>query len=100
MVADSARYEWPQIPGLGKKTPQTGTITALIVNPNDKSASFALISKVYTQSSPRSFNEAKGLVMSDYQNLLEEEWIKYLKEKYPVRIDEKVLNDVLTKKIQ
>jgi hypothetical protein len=38
--------------------------------------------------------------MSDYQNLLEEEWIKYLKEKYPVRIDEKVLNDVLTKKIQ
>ena len=100
VVADSARYEWPQIPGLGKKTPHEGTITALIVNPTDKSASFALVSKVYTQSSPRSFNEAKGLVMSDYQNLLEEEWIKYLKEKYPVRIDEKVLNDVLTQKIQ
>lgn len=100
VVADSARYEWPQIPGLGKRTPQAGTITALIVNPTDKSASFALISKVYIQSSPRSFYEAKGLVMSDYQNLLEEEWIKYLKEKYPVRIDEKVLNDVLTKKLK
>ena len=100
VVADSARYEWPQIPGLGRKTPQAGTITALIVSPTDKSASFALISKVYHQSSPRSFNEAKGLVMSDYQNLLEEEWIKELKEKYPVSIDEKVLNDVLTKKIQ
>ena len=100
VVADSSRYEWPQIPGLGKTTPQAGTITALIVNPTDKSASFALISKVYSQSSPRSFNEAKGLVMSDYQNLLEEEWIKELKEKYPVRIDEKVLNDVLTQKIR
>jgi len=29
-----------------------------------------------------------------------QEWIKYLKEKYPVKIDEKVLNDVLTKKIR
>ena len=95
VVADSARYEWPQIPGLGKRIPHPGTITSLIVNPTDKSASFALIGKVYTQSTPRSFNEAKGLVMSDYQNLLEEEWIKELKRKYPVVINQKVLESIL-----
>ena len=90
-VADSARYEWPQIPGLGKAIPHAGAITSLTTNPTDKTASFAFISKVYTQPSPRTYNEAKGLVMNDYQILLEEKWIKELKKKYPVVIDEKVL---------
>lgn len=50
---------------------------------------------MYTQESARSFNEAKGLVMNDYQTLLEEEWIKGLKKKYPVVIDQKVLATIL-----
>lgn len=91
-VADSARYEWPQIPGLGQESPKAGSITSITVNPSDKTASFALINKVYSQQETRSFNEAKGLVMNDYQTLLEEEWIKELKKKYPVKVDEKVLS--------
>ena len=51
-------------------------ITPLSVNPTDNTASFAFISKVYAQPSPRSFNEAKGLVMNDYQAQLEQEWVK------------------------
>ncbi|HZI52831.1 MAG TPA: peptidylprolyl isomerase [Chitinophagaceae bacterium] len=95
VVADSARYEWSQIPGIEGKTPVSGMITALTVNPADKTASFSLISKVYEQSSPRSFNEAKGLVMNDYQTTLEQEWVKELKKKYPVVVDQKVLAQVL-----
>jgi peptidyl-prolyl cis-trans isomerase SurA len=93
VVSDSARYEWAQIPGIGK-TPKEGTITLLTVNPTDKTASFAFISKVYSQPSPRSFNEAKGLVMNDYQTQLEQEWIQGLKKKYPVKVDQKVLNSI------
>ena len=59
-------------------------LTSLTVNPTDNTASFAYIVKVYTESTPRTFNEAKGLVMNDYQTRLEEEWIKALKKKYPV----------------
>ncbi len=95
IVADSARYEWTQIPGIDKAIPQAGNLTSITVNSTDQTASFALISKVYTHSSPRSFNEAKGLVMNDYQTMLEEEWIKGLRKKYPVVIDQKVLATIL-----
>ena len=95
VVADSARYEWSQIPGMDGKTPVNGMITPLSVNPTDRTASFSLVSKVYTLPSPRTFNEARGLVMNDYQAMLEEEWIKTLKKKYPVVVDEKVLAQVL-----
>jgi len=93
VVADSARYEWTQIPGIDK-APKEGTITSLTINPTDKTASFAFISKVYSQPSPRSFNEAKGLVMNDYQTMLEQQWIQGLKKKYPVVVDQKVLNSI------
>ena len=99
IVADSARYEWTQIPGLDKTVPKPGMITPLSVNATDKTSSFALITKVYNQPTPRSFNEAKGLVMNDYQNLLEEEWIKQLRQKYPVKLDDKVVNEVVSGKI-
>jgi peptidyl-prolyl cis-trans isomerase SurA len=94
VVADSARYEWPQIPGIGQSTPKEGSVTAVAVNPGDKTASFAFINKVYTKPETRSFDEAKGLVMNDYQTLLEEEWIGKLKKKYPVKVDEKVLAEL------
>jgi peptidyl-prolyl cis-trans isomerase SurA len=63
-------------------------------NATDNSASFAYIIKVYTEAAPRLFNEAKGLVMNDYQTSLEEQWIKDLRKKYPVVIDQKVLADI------
>lgn len=92
VVADSTRYEWTQLPGNnGKDAPKAGTVTPLNVNQTDNTASFAYIIKVYPQPGPRSFNEARGLVMNDYQALLEEQWIKELRKKYPVTIDEKVL---------
>jgi peptidyl-prolyl cis-trans isomerase SurA len=94
VVTDSGRYEWTQIPGLEKITPVKGSFTPLTVNAMDNTASFAYIVNVYTQPALRTFNEAKGLVMNDYQNLLEEQWIKNLKKKYPVKVDQKVLGKI------
>jgi peptidyl-prolyl cis-trans isomerase SurA len=37
-------------------------------------------------------NEIKGLVTSDYQNYLEQEWVKELKAKYTVVVNKEVLN--------
>lgn len=94
VVADSARYEWAQLPGVDKK-PREKTVTALTTNKSDNTASFAYLVKIYEQPEPRSFNEAKGLVMNDYQAQLEEQWIQALKKKYPVSVDEKVLKEIL-----
>lgn len=88
VVADSSRYEWSQLPGL-TGTPRAGQLTPVTVNKADNTASFAYILKVYTQPSHRSFEEAKGLVMNDYQTVLEQEWIKELRKKYPVTVDQK-----------
>jgi peptidyl-prolyl cis-trans isomerase SurA len=94
IVADSSRYEWAQIPGLGKIAPKPGMITSQIINPADNSVSFAYILHVYTEASPRTFNEAKGLVMNDYQAWLEEQWIQDLRKKYPIVVDQKVLAEI------
>lgn len=40
---------------------------------------------------PKQFNEARGLATADYQGYLEEQWIKQLKETYPVVINEEIL---------
>jgi peptidyl-prolyl cis-trans isomerase SurA len=38
---------------------------------------------------PRSFNDARAAVISDYQNDLEKKWLEQLKKKYPVKISKK-----------
>jgi peptidyl-prolyl cis-trans isomerase SurA len=94
VVADSSRYEWSQIPSKTKIIPVNGLITTPQVNATDNTASFAYILKTYPHSMQRTFNEAKGLVINDYQTLLEEQWIKELRKKYPVVIDQSVLSSI------
>ncbi|MCK5346052.1 MAG: hypothetical protein KAR20_21725, partial [Candidatus Heimdallarchaeota archaeon] len=43
----------------------------------------------------KAFNESRGIATADYQGFLEEEWIKQLKEKYSVVINEEVLKQIL-----
>lgn len=43
---------------------------------------------------PEEYTDVRGLVTADYQTYLEEEWIKYLRGKYPVVVNEEVLKTV------
>ncbi len=43
----------------------------------------------------KQFKEARGLVISDYQNYLETEWLKELRKKYPVEVNETELEKIL-----
>jgi len=45
----------------------------------------------------RIFEEAKGLVISDYQNFLEEVWVEGLKKKHPVTVMEDEVKKVIKK---
>jgi peptidyl-prolyl cis-trans isomerase SurA len=42
-------------------------------------------------NAPEDVNDVKGLVISDYQNQLETEWVEEIKDKYPVTVNQKVL---------
>lgn len=43
---------------------------------------------------PKSLQEARGVITSDYQSQLEKEWVESLKQKYPVVINRDVLKQV------
>ena len=46
------------------------------------------------QQKPEDYTDVRGLVTADYQEYLEQEWIKLLRAKYPVKVDENVLKTV------
>ena len=94
-LADSSRFELTQLPVAEGTVLKPGELTAIITNPNDGSSSFCYIIKKYEGKEPRSYEDAKGLVINDYQLELEEKWIAQLKKKYPVKINEAVLKSMV-----
>lgn len=94
VITDSARFEWAQIPNLNKMIPRAGLLTTPLLNSSDNTASFAYIVQVHSQPTQRSFNEARGMVITDHQVILEKQWDEALRKKYPVVIDQKVLAEI------
>jgi peptidyl-prolyl cis-trans isomerase SurA len=43
---------------------------------------------------PRKLNEARGLITADYQNYLEQEWIRELRARYPFKVYDEVLSSI------
>ena len=93
--ADSGRYEFSQIPVKNKINFSNGLVTEPVINSGDGTAIFSLIIKTYPENQLRSFADARGLVINDYQNFLEKEWISQLRKKYPVKINEKIFQSIL-----
>ena len=52
---------------------------------------FFLVGKLLSDG-PESYTDVRGLVITDYQNQLEIDWIEYLNEKYSVQIYQDVIN--------
>ncbi len=89
IIVDSGRYELSQLP-VGTNTNAAdlaGTVTATIKNELDASQTFACIFKVLPGNEQRSFDDARGFVINDYQQVLEERWLATLKKKYPVKVN-------------
>jgi peptidyl-prolyl cis-trans isomerase SurA len=50
---------------------------------------------VYTLPEQKSFSDAKGDVINDYQAEIDNQWVNTLKKKYPVVINQQVLQSIL-----
>jgi peptidyl-prolyl cis-trans isomerase SurA len=51
---------------------------------------FVYIVKIH-KPGPKKLEETRGLVISDYQDYLEKEWVKQLRKKYPVTVNHDVI---------
>lgn len=95
IAADSNRFEVAQLPNPAKQALKPGVVTATLLNSSDNTVSFAYILKLYPQTAQRTFAEAKGLVVNDYQAALEKQWLAELKKKYPVVVNQKELGKLM-----
>ena len=93
--SDSARYETAQLPLQENTNLTEGAITSTFVNSGDNTASFVKVLKKYPANQQRSFDEARGLVINEYQTHLEEIWVAELQKKYPIKINEAVFQSLL-----
>ena len=92
---DSGRYELSQIPGtVTAPAPSAGSFSAIVKN-SDGTAAFVKYIHLYAPNMQRSFSEARGLVINDYQNVLEERWVAELRKKYSVKINEALFRQML-----
>ena len=46
-------------------------------------------------SEPMQFKKARGLVINDFQEQLEKDWIVELKKQYPVKVNKKLLKKLM-----
>ncbi|HMH33820.1 MAG TPA: peptidylprolyl isomerase [Puia sp.] len=92
--ADSGRFELSQLPPPEQGKLRAGQSTSMLRNPADNSVTMAYIVKLYPDRLPRNYNDARGLVINDYQTFLEDQWIGKLKEKYPVKVNEAALKSL------
>ncbi|HPT15437.1 MAG TPA: peptidylprolyl isomerase [Bacteroidales bacterium] len=61
---------------------------------DDKGKLLAIDIKQVVSKEPKQLSEAKGIITADYQNYLEQEWIKELRKKYPFTVNKDVLKSI------
>ncbi len=89
--ADSSRYENGQLPVKQTIPMRAGFASTPEPNQSGDGFTFVYVFNAYPQQAQRTFEDAKGMVINDYQQLLENEWLETLKKKYPVKVNEDVL---------
>ena len=95
MQADSGRYEIAQIIGANYASkPKKGTFSAITSN-IDGTSTFVMYVNVYEPNQQRTFEEARGLVINEYQLELEKNWINALRQKYPLKVNETMIKEML-----
>ena len=60
----------------------------------NKDYPYYFISGKVLKTMPEDYTDVRGIITADYQDYLEKEWIKSLRQKYTFTVDEKVLKTV------
>jgi peptidyl-prolyl cis-trans isomerase SurA len=68
-----------------------------VSDPVAKGTGFVVVKadEVYTTPSGKMFNDARGYVISNYQDQLEKDWNSQLRAKYPVKVNEETVKKII-----
>jgi peptidyl-prolyl cis-trans isomerase SurA len=92
---DSSRFELSQMENINlKNKPALNSFSTITTNA-DGTASFVQYKKFYPANIIRSFSEARGLVINDYQTILENKWLEELKKRNPVKYNEALISTLV-----
>lgn len=93
VVADSSRFELGQLT-VAERTNFTPGLLTLPVKNADSAYTFNYVIHVYNEPAQRTFEDARGMVTSDYQQAVEDKWIEELKKKYAIKVNEVVFRSI------
>jgi len=94
LQGDSGRFELSQINA--DSTASEDSYSPVTIS-SDGTAGFMKYLKFYNDGEQRSFEDARGMVINDYQGVVEKKWISELQKKYPVKINQQLLKEIIQK---
>jgi len=94
VVFESGKFERSRFP---EKLSIVAGQTSPYYRNDDGSYSIVDVKEVYPQPTQKTLSEARGYVISDYQEYLEKKWIADLEAAYPVVVKEAVLKSLVKK---
>jgi peptidyl-prolyl cis-trans isomerase SurA len=93
ITQESGRFEASRFP-IDISSFKEGAPSTVFRN-EDGTFSLVFAHKVFNQASDKTLEEARGFAVADYQDYLEKKWNQDLKQKYPVKIEQKALNSII-----
>lgn len=95
ILTEKATFEYKSLPSPIAALPD-GSMSAVTAYPN-KGFYFVVPIRNFPAGTPKPLEACRGLVITDYQKSLENQWHQELKSKYPVKVEQKTLKSILNK---
>lgn len=96
LTIQQGRFEFSRLADIPKEKIAKGKLSEPVRNA-DGSYTVVKASQIYNTNTPKSLEDARGYVVSEYQDYLEKNWNEQLRRKYPLKVEENVLRAMVQK---